>query len=64
MATTLGIIVVVVRSGPFDIHDEQDKFARALVVYATMDEDAMGLDTFIEREDGCRHVRLDDASQL
>lgn len=49
-------------SGPFDIHDEPDKFARALVGYATMDDDAMGLDTFIERENGCRYVRLDDAS--
>ena len=49
-------------SGPFDIHDEPDKFVRALVGYATMDEDAMGLDTFIERGDGCRHVTLDDAS--
>ncbi|KID96855.1 serine/threonine-protein kinase Sgk2, partial [Metarhizium majus ARSEF 297] len=49
-------------SGPFDIHDEPDKFARALVGYATMDDDAMGLDTFIERGDACRHVTLDDAS--
>ncbi|KID82013.1 serine/threonine-protein kinase Sgk2 [Metarhizium guizhouense ARSEF 977] len=49
-------------SGPFDIHDEPDKFARALVRYATMDDDAMGLDTFIERGDACRHVTLDDAS--
>ncbi|KAK9444885.1 serine/threonine-protein kinase Sgk2 [Metarhizium brunneum] len=49
-------------SGPFDIHDEPDKFARALVGYATMDDDAMGLDTFIERGDSCRHVTLDDAS--
>ncbi|OAA41627.1 serine/threonine-protein kinase Sgk2 [Metarhizium rileyi] len=49
-------------SGPFNIHDEPDKFARALIGYATMDDDAMGLDTFIEREDRCRHVTLDDAS--
>ncbi|KHN95316.1 serine/threonine-protein kinase Sgk2 [Metarhizium album ARSEF 1941] len=49
-------------SGPFDIHDEPDKFARALVGYATMDDDAMGLDTFIKRGDACRHVILDDAS--
>ncbi|TGJ83761.1 hypothetical protein E0Z10_g5007 [Xylaria hypoxylon] len=48
-------------SGPFDIHDEPDKFARALVRYTTMDDDAMGLDTFIEREDGHRYVTLDDA---
>lgn len=49
-------------SGPFDIHDEPDKFARAFVGYATMDDDAMGLDTFIERKDGHRYVILDDLS--
>ncbi|TWU70914.1 hypothetical protein ED733_000409 [Metarhizium rileyi] len=48
-------------SGPFDIHDEPDKFARTLVGYATMDDD-MGLDRFIEKEDGQRHITLDDAS--
>ena len=50
-------------SGPFDIHDEPDKFARALVGYTTMDDDAMGLDTFIEREDGRRYATLSDASE-
>ncbi|ODA77176.1 hypothetical protein RJ55_06803 [Drechmeria coniospora] len=49
-------------SGPFDIHDEPDKFARAIVGYATMDDDAMGLDTFIEQDGGHRYVTLDDAS--
>jgi hypothetical protein len=49
-------------SGPFDIHDKPDTFARALVGYATMDDDAMGLDTFIEREDGHRYVTLDDTN--
>ncbi|KAI0402797.1 serine/threonine-protein kinase Sgk2 [Xylaria palmicola] len=49
-------------SGPFDIHDEPDKFARAFIGYTTMDDDAMGLDTFIEREDGHRYVTLDDAN--
>ncbi|KAL2888420.1 Protein kinase domain protein [Ceratocystis lukuohia] len=49
-------------SGTFDIHDEPDKFARALVGYATMDDDIMGLDTFMERRDGHRYVTLDDAS--
>ncbi|KAL2888559.1 serine/threonine-protein kinase Sgk2 [Ceratocystis lukuohia] len=49
-------------SGTFDIHDEPDKFARALVGYATMDDDTMGLDTFMERRDGHRYVTLDDAS--
>ncbi|OTB04962.1 hypothetical protein M426DRAFT_11051 [Hypoxylon sp. CI-4A] len=49
-------------SGLFDIHDEPDKFARALVGYATMDDELMGLDTFVERRDGHRYVTLDDAS--
>ncbi|KAL2884582.1 Protein kinase domain protein [Ceratocystis lukuohia] len=49
-------------SGTFDIHDEPDKFVRALVGYATMDDDTMGLDTFMERQDGYRYVTLDDAS--
>ncbi|TWU78453.1 hypothetical protein ED733_008887 [Metarhizium rileyi] len=49
-------------SGPFDIHDEPDKFARALIGYATMDDNAMGLDTFIQQENRRRYVTLDDAS--
>ncbi|KAH7629119.1 hypothetical protein B0T09DRAFT_358110 [Sordaria sp. MPI-SDFR-AT-0083] len=36
-------------SGSFDIHKKADMFARALVSYATMDAEAMGRDTFIER---------------
>ncbi|ODA84209.1 hypothetical protein RJ55_02727 [Drechmeria coniospora] len=47
-------------SGPFDIHDKPEIFARAIVGYATMDDNAIGLDTFIKREDGYRHVILDD----
>ncbi|KAI1477045.1 hypothetical protein F4774DRAFT_215568 [Daldinia eschscholtzii] len=49
-------------SDVFDIHDEPDKFARAFVSYATMDDDLMGLDTFIERKDKDRYVIVDDAS--
>ncbi|KAM4063417.1 kinase [Hirsutella rhossiliensis] len=49
-------------SGSFDIHDEPDKFVRALVGYATMSDEAMGLDTFIEREGGHRCATLEDAS--
>ncbi|KAH7636054.1 hypothetical protein B0T09DRAFT_354408 [Sordaria sp. MPI-SDFR-AT-0083] len=36
-------------SRSFDIHKKADMFARALVGYATMDAEAMGRDTFIER---------------
>lgn len=49
-------------SGLFNIHDEPDKFARALVGYATMSDDAMGLDTFIQREKGYRYATLEDAN--
>ena len=49
-------------SGPFDIHNEPDKLARALVGYATMDDNMMGLDTFVERQDGHGYVTLDDVS--
>ncbi|KAI0798918.1 serine/threonine-protein kinase Sgk2 [Xylaria sp. FL0064] len=48
-------------SGAFDIHDKPDIFARALVGYATMDNDAMGLDTFIEREDK-HYITVDDVN--
>ncbi|KAI1156562.1 serine/threonine-protein kinase Sgk2 [Nemania diffusa] len=49
-------------SGPFDIHDEPDKFARAFVGYTTMNNDAIGLDTFIKRDSGHRYVILDDVN--
>ncbi|KAK3948273.1 hypothetical protein QBC32DRAFT_63046 [Pseudoneurospora amorphoporcata] len=44
----------------FDIHENADMFARALVGYATMDAEAMGLDTFIKRENGQRYIMLND----
>ncbi|KAK1252733.1 hypothetical protein MKX08_003920 [Trichoderma sp. CBMAI-0020] len=47
-------------SGPFNIRDEPDKFARAFVGYTTMDDDAMGLDTFMERSGGHRYLNIDD----
>ncbi|KAG6024951.1 hypothetical protein E4U40_002921 [Claviceps sp. LM458 group G5] len=52
-----GILVLFDRSGiygsrSFGIHDEPDKRARALVGYATIDDNMMGLDTFVERKDG------------
>ncbi|QUC21793.1 uncharacterized protein UV8b_06034 [Ustilaginoidea virens] len=49
-------------SGTFDIHEEPDKFARALVGYATMDDATLGLDVFIERKHGHQCVNLNDAS--
>ncbi|KAI1191807.1 serine/threonine-protein kinase Sgk2 [Nemania serpens] len=47
-------------SGVFDIREKPDIFARALVGYATMDNDAMGLDMFIEREGKRYYVTVDD----
>ncbi|KAF3352309.1 hypothetical protein ACHAQF_008839 [Verticillium nonalfalfae] len=49
-------------SGTFNIHVEPEKFASALVGYATMDGATMGLDTFVEREHGHHSVTLNDAS--
>lgn len=40
------------KSRSFGIHDEPDKRARALVGYATMADNMMSLDTFVERKDG------------
>ncbi|KAG5955538.1 hypothetical protein E4U58_007055, partial [Claviceps cyperi] len=39
-------------SGPFNIDDKPDKFARALVGYATMDDEMLGADTFMKRNGG------------
>ncbi|KHO00997.1 serine/threonine-protein kinase Sgk2 [Metarhizium album ARSEF 1941] len=47
-------------SGTFNIHTEPEKFARALVGYSTMDSEAIGLDTFIERKKGHRYITLRD----
>lgn len=49
-------------SGTFNIHDEPDKFARALISYTIIDDDMIGLDTFVERQDGHRYVTLDNTS--
>jgi hypothetical protein len=48
-------------SGEFDIHREPKKFARALVAYATMGDDAMGLDSSIEWKKGHRYITAKDA---
>ena len=48
-------------SGEFDIHDEPDKLARAIVAYATMDDAAMGLDTSIKFNERHRYVTAKNA---
>jgi hypothetical protein len=37
-------------SGPFNIHDEPEKFIQALVGYTLMNDDELGLNTFIEHD--------------
>lgn len=46
--------------GPFNIHEEPDKFARAVVGYTTILDDSMGLDTFIERRGGHLYLNPND----
>ncbi|CAK7268910.1 hypothetical protein SEPCBS57363_003330 [Sporothrix epigloea] len=41
---------------------EAAKFARCLVSYATMDDDAMGRDTFIKRQDGLHSILVNDGN--
>jgi hypothetical protein len=48
-------------SGEFDIHREPEKFARAIVAYATMDSEAMGLDKSIEWKNGHRYIAVEGA---
>ncbi|KJZ68814.1 hypothetical protein HIM_11788 [Hirsutella minnesotensis 3608] len=47
-------------SGEFDIHREPEKLARALVAYATMDDNAMGLDMSIEWKNSHRYITVED----
>ncbi|KAM3548089.1 hypothetical protein ARSEF4850_009621 [Beauveria asiatica] len=49
-------------SGEFDIHKNPENLARALVAYATMNNDAMGLDTFVEQKNNRRYVVAKDAA--
>lgn len=45
--------------GPFDIHDEPERFIQVIAGYSMMNEEELGLDTFMERDvDGC-FVTLD-----
>ncbi|KAK3186366.1 hypothetical protein K4F52_004904 [Lecanicillium sp. MT-2017a] len=47
-------------SGEFDIHREREKFARAFVAYATMDDAAMGLNIYTEEQQGHRNITVKD----
>ena len=49
-------------SGEFDIHCEPEKLACALVAYATMDDEAMGLDQSIEWKEKHRYITVEGAN--
>lgn len=51
------------RSGPysstaFDIHKEPERFIRAIAGYAMMSDEELGLDTFIEQDDGDQFITV------
>ena len=45
-------------SGEFDIHEEPEKFIRALAGYAMMDDEELGLDTFTDLNDKGRLITI------
>lgn len=45
-------------SGEFDIHEEPEKFIRAIAGYAMMDDEELGLDTFIKLDDTGRIITI------
>ncbi|KAI4203343.1 MAG: hypothetical protein LQ346_001814 [Caloplaca aetnensis] len=51
------------RSGPysstaFDIHEEPECFIRTIAAYVMMSDDELGLDTFIQRDDGDQFITV------
>ncbi|KAI4106232.1 MAG: hypothetical protein L6R37_002319 [Teloschistes peruensis] len=51
------------RSGPysssaFDIHEEPERFIRTIASYVMMSDEELGLDTFIERDDGDQFITI------
>jgi len=47
-------------SGLFDIHEEPEKFIRAIAGYMMMNDKELGLDTFIERRMGIRSITISE----
>ncbi len=45
-------------SGEFDIHEEPEKFIRAIAGYVMMDDEELGLDTFTEQDDRGRLITI------
>lgn len=48
-------------SGEFDIHKEPKKFISAIVSYSMMNNDELGLDTFIEQKGEDQFVTITDS---
>ena len=48
---------------PFDIHDEPERFVRVMSAYVLMNDEELGLDTFIERADGKQFVTVTEEGQ-
>ncbi|KAL9130813.1 MAG: hypothetical protein Q9175_006929 [Cornicularia normoerica] len=51
------------RSGPygstaFDIHEQPERFIRTIAAYVMMSDEELGLDTFIERDDGDQFITV------
>ncbi|KAL8788263.1 MAG: hypothetical protein Q9213_001783 [Squamulea squamosa] len=51
------------RSGPysstaFDIHEEPERFIRTITAYVMMSDEELGLDTFIQRDDGDQFITV------
>jgi hypothetical protein len=57
------------RSGPycgteFDIHEEPERFMQAVVGYSMMDDQELGLDTFIQSRDNQRFIQVRDQAGI
>ena len=45
-------------STAFDIHEEPERFIRTMAGYVMMSDEELGLDTFIERDDGDQFITV------
>lgn len=45
-------------SGEFDIHKEPELFLRTIAAYVMMSDEELGLDTFVERDDGDKFISI------
>jgi hypothetical protein len=45
-------------SGPFDIRKKPERFIRAIVSYALMSDEELGLDIFVKQDEEDRFIRI------